>query len=85
MPYLILAHDHEGMEAKREEVRDAHRTHLAAQSKKLLASGALLALDGRTVIGGASLFDTTRPLASRRKIPTLRRASARELKSWNGG
>ena len=86
MPYLILAHDHEGMEAEREEVRDAHRTHLAAQSRKLLASGALLALDGRTVIGGASLFDgTTRPLASRRKIPTPRRASARELKSWNGG
>ena len=58
MPYLILAHDHEGMEAKREEVRDAHRTHLAAQGRKLLASGALLALNGRTVIGGASLFDT---------------------------
>ena len=88
MPYLILAHDHEGMEAKREEVRDAHRTHLAAQGRKLFASGALLALDGRTVIGGASLFDTDnyeRPLASRRKIPTPRRESAHELKSWNGG
>jgi len=58
MPYLILARDHEGMQEKREAVRDAHRTHLAAQGKRLLASGALLALDGRTVIGGASLFDT---------------------------
>ena len=58
MPYLILAHDHEGMEMKREEMRDAHRAHLAAQGRKLLASGALLAVDGRTVIGGASLFDT---------------------------
>ena len=58
MPYLILAHDHEGMEAKREEVREAHRTHLAAQGRKLLASGALLAVDGKTVVGGASLIDT---------------------------
>lgn len=58
MPYLILARDHEGMEAKREEVRDAHRIHLAAQGKKLLSSGALLAADGETVIGGASLLDT---------------------------
>ena len=58
MPYLILAHDHEGMEAKREEVREAHRKHLAAQGRKLLASGALLAVDGKTVVGGASLIDT---------------------------
>jgi uncharacterized protein len=58
MPYLILAYDHEGMEVKREQVRDAHRTYLGAQGRKLLASGALLAVDGRTVIGGASLFDT---------------------------
>ena len=58
MPYLILAHDHAGMEAKREEVRDAHRTYLAAQGRKLLASGALLAPDGMTVIGETSLFDT---------------------------
>jgi uncharacterized protein YciI len=42
MPYLILAHDHKGMEAKREEVRDAHRTYLAAHGRKLLASSALL-------------------------------------------
>jgi uncharacterized protein YciI len=58
MPFLILAYDHEGMEVKREQVRDAHRTYLGAQGRKLLASGALLAVDGRTVIGGASLFDT---------------------------
>ena len=58
MPYLILAHDHEGIEAKREAMRDAHRTYLAAQGRKLLGSGALLAADGKTVIGGASLFDT---------------------------
>ena len=58
MPYLVLAHDHQGMEAKREGLRAAHRTHLSAQGRKILASGALLAADGRTVIGGASLFDT---------------------------
>jgi uncharacterized protein len=58
MPYLILAHDREGMEAEREAVRDAHRTYLAAHGRKLLASGALLAADGVAVIGGASLFDT---------------------------
>jgi uncharacterized protein YciI len=58
VPYLILAHDHQGMEAKREAVRDAHRSYLAAQGRKLLASGALLAADDKTVIGGASLFDT---------------------------
>ena len=58
MPYLIVAHDHADMEAKREAVRDAHRSYLAAHGRKLLASGALLAADGRTVIGGASLFDT---------------------------
>ena len=33
-------------------------THLAAQGRKLLASGALLAVDGKTVVGGASLIDT---------------------------
>jgi len=87
MPYLILAHDHEGMEAKREEVREAHRKHLAAQGRKLLASGALLAVDGKIVVGGASLIDTDnikKPLASRPKIPMPRQVSAHELKSWNG-
>jgi uncharacterized protein YciI len=39
MPYLILAHDHPGMDVKREELREAHRTHLAAQGAKLLVSG----------------------------------------------
>ena len=88
MPYLILAYDHEGMEVKREEVRDAHRTYLAAQGSKLLASGALLAVDGRTVVGGASLFDTDttkKPLASRPKTPPPKQVFAHELKSWNGG
>ena len=33
-------------------------THLAGQGIKLLASGTLLAIDGTTVVGGASLFDT---------------------------
>ena len=58
MAYLIVAYDHEGMEAERERVRDGHRQHLAAQGKKLLASGALLADDGITIVGGASLLDT---------------------------
>lgn len=58
MPYLIIAYDKPGMDARREAVRDAHRAHLAAQGRKLLASGALLGGDGRTIEGGASLLDT---------------------------
>ena len=58
MPYLIIAHDNPGMEAKREELREAHRSYLAAQGKKLLASGALLSEGGNNIQGGASLLDT---------------------------
>ena len=42
MPYLIYAIDFDGIEEKREAIREAHRTHLRAAGKKLLASGALL-------------------------------------------
>lgn len=56
MPFLILAHDHDGMDEKREQVRDAHREYLASYGSKILSSGALLRDDGR-IIGGASLFD----------------------------
>jgi uncharacterized protein len=58
MPFLIIAEDHPGMEAEREGVREAHRAHLAAAGERLLLSGALLAGDGGTVVGGASLLDT---------------------------
>jgi uncharacterized protein len=58
MPYLILAHDHPGMDVKREELREAHRTHLAAQGAKLLVSGALLSEGNNKIEGGASLLDT---------------------------
>lgn len=58
MPYLIYALDYENMDKKREEIRNAHREHLRSVGKKLLASGALLAEDGKTVIGGISLLDT---------------------------
>ena len=58
MPYLIICHDNPGMEAKREALRDAHRSYLAAQGKKLLASGALLSEGGNSIQGGASLLDT---------------------------
>lgn len=58
MAYLILAYDRPGMEEVREQVREAHRAYLAAQGSRLLASGALLAEDGRTIVGGASLLDT---------------------------
>jgi uncharacterized protein len=66
MAFLITAIDHTGMEAKREEVREAHRTYLARQGRKLLASGALLAFDGKTIIGGASLLDTNDPAEAAR-------------------
>jgi uncharacterized protein len=58
MSYLVIAYDKPGMETKREELRNAHRTYLAAQGSKLLASGALLSKDGITIEGGASLIDT---------------------------
>lgn len=58
MPYLIYALDYENMETTREMIRDNHRNHLRSVGKKLLASGALLAEDGKTVIGGMSLLDT---------------------------
>lgn len=56
--YLIYAIDNENMNAKREEIREKHRTHLRSMGKKLLASGALLSDDGKTVIGGISIIDT---------------------------
>lgn len=58
MAYLIYALDHEGMEERREKIRQEHRYHLKMAGKKLLASGALLSEDGAKVIGGISLLDT---------------------------
>ena len=58
MPYLIYAIDHDGVEQKREELRQAHRNHLSAAGKKLLGSGALLDDQGATIIGGLSILDT---------------------------
>jgi uncharacterized protein YciI len=58
MPYLIYARDFADMSKQREEIRAAHRIHLQSIGNKLLASGALLADDGQTVIGGISLIDT---------------------------
>lgn len=46
------------MSKQREAIREAHRIHLRSIDNKLLASGALLADDGQTVIGGISLIDT---------------------------
>lgn len=59
MPFLILAYDHPDKDPEREAVRDAHRAYLASFGARILASGALLAEDGRTIIGGASLLDTS--------------------------
>lgn len=58
MPYLIQAKDHDGVDAKREELRQAHREHLKSAGQKLLASGALLSDDGATIVGGLSVLDT---------------------------
>ena len=66
MPYLILADDHPGMERQREDVRAAHRAHLASVGGRLLASGALLGADGQTITGGASLLDTDDEAEARR-------------------
>jgi uncharacterized protein len=58
MAFLIYAIDCEGMSERREPLLAAHRAHLRAQGRKLLASGALIAEDDKTVIGGISLLDT---------------------------
>lgn len=58
MAYLIYAIDKEDMEKQREDCREKHRAHLKSAGKTLLTSGALLADDGITVIGGISLLDT---------------------------
>jgi len=58
MPFLIYAYDFEGKEKERENLRDAHREHIQSAGNKILASGALLADDKITVIGGISLLDT---------------------------
>lgn len=58
MPYLIYVLDHDDMDTIRETMRNEHRSHLKSAGKKLLASGALLAEDGNTIIGGMSLLDT---------------------------
>ena len=59
MPFLILAYDHPDKEREREEVRADHRAYLASFGGRLLASGALLGEDGTTILGGASLLDTS--------------------------
>jgi uncharacterized protein YciI len=58
MPFLIYATDFEGKEKVRENLQNAHREHLKSAGKSLLTSGALLADDNITVIGGISLLDT---------------------------
>lgn len=58
MPFLIIAHDHDGMDEAREQVRQAHRDYLASYGRKLLSSGALLDETDQQIIGGASLIDT---------------------------
>ena len=56
MAFLIYAYDHEGMDKKRESIRQAHREHLSSVGNKLIASGALLD-DDKTIVGGISLLN----------------------------
>lgn len=57
MAYLIIAKDHSGMGEQREGIRTDHRKYLKSFGEKILASGALLAEDKQTVIGGITLLD----------------------------
>jgi hypothetical protein len=87
MPYLIIAHDHPGVDSKREELREAHRAYLAAQRTNLLVSGALLSADSNKIEGGASLLDTEdfdEAVRFEAQDPYAKQASERELKSSNG-
>jgi len=57
MPFLIYAIDYPNMDKKREAYRQAHRDHHHRAGNKVLAAGALLADDGKTIIGGITLLD----------------------------
>ena len=71
MPFLIIAHDHDGMDEAREQVRQAHRDYLASYGRKLLSSGALLDETGQQIIGGASLIDTEAVSYTHLTLPTI--------------
>lgn len=58
MPYLIFAMDYINKNYIRENYRNDHRKYLKSFGNKILASGALLAEDKETVIGGITLLDT---------------------------
>lgn len=58
MPFLIYAIDHPEADAQRESLKQAHRDHLKSYGAKILASGTLLGENGKTIIGGISLFDS---------------------------
>ena len=57
MTFLVLVTDRPGMEDKREIARPEHRAYLSGFGSKLLVSGALMADDNKTIVGGASLID----------------------------
>ncbi|WP_299155085.1 YciI family protein [uncultured Tateyamaria sp.] len=54
----MTAYDHPEKDLEREGVRHAHRDYLRSFGTRLIASGALLDQDAKTIIGGASLLDT---------------------------
>jgi len=58
MPYLIQTRDDLEKSDLRETLREAHRDHLRAQGSKVLASGAILADDGVSIVGGMNILDT---------------------------
>jgi len=58
MPYLIQTRDHIENSGMRETLRNEHRAHLVDYGDLILASGAILADDGDTIIGGMTILDT---------------------------
>ena len=68
MTYLIIAHDDPGMEAKREELREAHAGLISPpQGKRLLASGTSLSEDGHP--------------SQRRRVPSQYRGDLQQIYS----
>ncbi|MAZ39479.1 MAG: hypothetical protein CMF49_05100 [Legionellales bacterium] len=57
MASIVYAIDKQNKDEEREAIRDEHRAHLKSAGKKLLTSGALLADDGVSVVGGLSIVD----------------------------
>ncbi|MDM0050340.1 YciI family protein [Variovorax sp. J22R115] len=67
MPFIILAHDKPNSERLRAKLRSEHLAYLSARKGQMLAGGALLDQDGKS-IGGMIIVDTEDRAAAERFV-----------------